>query len=67
MTAKKKPLEVKNVAALGLDAAQVGAAGAKTRVLTATVPEPRKAGVKIEDDGSGGKRIAEFLAGAKLI
>ncbi|MCX8032768.1 MAG: electron transfer flavoprotein subunit beta/FixA family protein [Thermoleophilia bacterium] len=67
MTAKKKPLDVKNVAALGLDAGQVGAAGAKTKVLTATVPEPRKAGVKIEDDGSGGKRIAEFLAGAKLI
>lgn len=67
MTAKKKPVETKDAGALGLDPAQVGQAGAKTRVLTATAPEPRKAGVKVEDDGSGARQIAEFLASRKLV
>lgn len=67
MGAKKKPLEVKDAAGLGLDMAQTGGAGAKTRVLSARSPEPRKAGVKIEDDGNGAQRIADFLAGEKLV
>jgi electron transfer flavoprotein beta subunit len=66
MSAKKKPLDVKDVGALALDMAQVGLSGAKTRVLSARAPEPRKAGVKVEDDGSGAAKIADFLADAKL-
>jgi electron transfer flavoprotein beta subunit len=67
MTAKKKPLDVKDAAALSLDTAQVGLANAKTKVLSARSPEPRKAGVKVEDDGSGAAKIAEFLATARVI
>jgi electron transfer flavoprotein beta subunit len=67
MGAKKKPLDVKDAAALGLDTAQVGLSGSKTRVLSAHTPEPRKAGVKIEDDGTGAKKIVEFLASQKLV
>ena len=67
MGAKKKPLDVKDAAALGLDAAQLGLSGAKTRVLSGRSPEPRKAGVKIEDDGTGAQKIAEFLASEKLV
>ena len=67
MGAKKKPLETRDAAALSLDQAQVGLEAAKTRVLSASVPEPRKAGVKVEDDGSGAAKIADFLAGAKLV
>jgi electron transfer flavoprotein beta subunit len=67
MGAKKKPLDVKDAAALGLDTAQVGLSGSKTRVLSARTPEPRKAGVKIEDDGTGAKKIVEFLASQKLV
>jgi hypothetical protein len=36
-------------------------------VLSARSPEPRKAGVKIEDDGAGAQRIADFLASEKLV
>ena len=67
MGAKKKPLDAKDAASLGLDTTQVGLSGAKTRVLSARTPEPRKAGVKVEDDGSGATKIADFLAGAKLV
>ncbi len=67
MGAKKKPLDHKDMAALSLDAGQVGLDAAKTRVLSGRSPEPRKAGEKIEDDGNGASRIADFLATAKLI
>jgi electron transfer flavoprotein beta subunit len=67
MTAKSKPLDVKDAGALSLDADQVGLANAKTRVVSARSPEPRKAGVKIEDDGTGAAKIAEFLASNKLV
>jgi electron transfer flavoprotein beta subunit len=67
MTAKSKPLDVKDAGALSLDTAQVGLQNAKTRVLSARSPEPRKAGVKVEDDGTGAVKIAEFLASQKLV
>lgn len=67
MGAKKKPLDIKDSSTLSLDQSQVGLAGAKTRVLSARSPEPRKAGVKIEDDGAGAAKIADFLASEKLV
>jgi electron transfer flavoprotein beta subunit len=67
MTAKKKPVASKDLAGLGVDATGVGLAGAKTRVLSATVPPPRTAGVKVEDDGSGAQQIADFLTSGKLV
>lgn len=67
MGAKKKPLEVKNSAALDLDAAQLGLSGSKTKVLSAHTPAPRAAGEKVEDDGTGAQKIVEFLAGQKLV
>jgi electron transfer flavoprotein beta subunit len=67
MGAKKKPLDVKDASALNLDLSQLGLSGAKTRVLSARSPEPRKAGAKIEDDGTGAQRIADFLASEKLV
>jgi electron transfer flavoprotein beta subunit len=67
VTAKKKPLEIKDVASLGLDPARLGLVGAKTRVLAARSPEPRKAGIKIEDDGEGARKILDFLDRERLI
>jgi electron transfer flavoprotein beta subunit len=67
MGAKKKPLDVKDAGALGLDSSQVGLSSAKTRVLSARSPEPRKAGVKVEDDGAGALKVTEFLIGNKLV
>ena len=65
--AKRKPVDVKDAAALGLDASRIGLSGAKARVTSARVAEARKAGVKIEDDGDGAKQIADFLASEKLV
>jgi electron transfer flavoprotein beta subunit len=67
MAAKKKPLEKLSVADLGLDAAQVGAAGSGTTVVAFTPPPAKEGGVKIEDDGSGATKIVEFLAGRNLV
>jgi electron transfer flavoprotein beta subunit len=67
MGAKKKPLDVKDAAALALDTGQIGQEGAKTRVLSGRSPEPRQAGVKVEDDGTGAQKIADFLATSKFI
>jgi electron transfer flavoprotein beta subunit len=67
MTAKTKPIDAKDAAALSLDSGKVGQAGAKTRVLSGRSPEPRKAGEKIEDDGTGAVKIAEYLASKKLV
>ena len=67
MTAKTKPLDTKDAAALSLDAGQLGASGAKTRVLSGRSPEPRQAGEKIEDDGTGAAKIVEYLTGKKLV
>jgi len=67
LSSKKKPIDVKNAAVLNLEASQIGLSGAKTRVLSASVPEPRKAGVKIEDDGGGARLIADFLTSEKLV
>jgi electron transfer flavoprotein beta subunit len=43
MKAKKKPLEVKTVAALGLDVTRVGGAGRKVVVKALRLPPERKA------------------------
>ena len=67
MAAKKKPLTKVGLAELGLDAAQVGAAGSGTKVLAFTPPPAKAGGVKIEDDGSGADKIVEFLVGRNLV
>jgi electron transfer flavoprotein beta subunit len=65
--AKRKSVDAKDAASLSLDASRIGLAGAKTKVTTARVAEARKAGVKVEDDGTGAKQLADFLAGEKLV
>ena len=57
----------KDAAALSLDAGQIGSAGAKTKVLSGRTPVPRKAGEKLEDDGSGAAKIADYLSSNKLV
>jgi electron transfer flavoprotein beta subunit len=67
MAAKKKPVNTVTVADLGIDAGEVGLAGALTTVLEAAPKPPRTAGERVEDDGNGGTKIAEYLVGQKLI
>jgi electron transfer flavoprotein beta subunit len=70
MAAKSKPLDVKDLAGVGVDAGQVGLDNAWTQVLEVTPRPPKQAGEKVEDDGSGSvgaQALAEFLANQKFI
>jgi electron transfer flavoprotein beta subunit len=50
MKAKKKPLEEKTLADLGLDAAEFGEAGRKLKILELTPPPQREAGKIVEGE-----------------
>jgi electron transfer flavoprotein beta subunit len=50
MKAKKKPLDIKTVADLGLDAAQVGESGSKIKIVQLTPPEERKPGQIVQGE-----------------
>ena len=67
MAAKKKPVETLTVADLGIDAGEVGLGNAWSTVVEASPKPPRTAGQRVEDDGDGGTKVAEYLVGQKLI
>lgn len=67
MAAKKKEIKQVTAADLGLGADQVGAAGAREKVLSIGRPPARQAGKVVTDEGDGGKQIANFLAELKII
>jgi electron transfer flavoprotein beta subunit len=67
MAAKKKPVDTKSLADLGIDASTVGLAGAWTAVQDFAKLPPRQAGTVITDDGDAGAKVAEFLTTAKFI
>jgi electron transfer flavoprotein beta subunit len=50
MKAKKKPLDVKTLADLGIDAGEVGEGGAKIQVVELTPPAERAAGKLVEGE-----------------
>jgi len=65
MAAKKKPVETLSVADLGVD--EVGLSAAWSTVTEAAPKPPREAGQRVEDEGDGGVKVAEYLAAQKLI
>ncbi|WP_409182657.1 electron transfer flavoprotein subunit beta/FixA family protein [Amycolatopsis sp. VS8301801F10] len=67
MAAKKKPVETLTIADLGIDAGEVGLANAWSTVVEASPKPPRTAGEKVEDEGDGGTKVAEYLVAQKLI
>jgi electron transfer flavoprotein beta subunit len=67
MGAKKKPLEVLSLADLGLEPADVGAAGSRTEVLATGAPPTRPDAVRIQDDAGAPEAIVEFLMKKQLI
>ena len=67
MAAKKKKVTTLSLADAGVDAAQVGAAGALSSVVETTPKPPKSAGEKVVDDGAGGTKVAAFLVAQKLI
>ncbi|MCA5895178.1 electron transfer flavoprotein subunit beta/FixA family protein [Isoptericola sp. NEAU-Y5] len=67
MAARTKQIEQWTAADLGLDAAAVGTAGARTEALSA---EPRPARAEVElvvDKGEGGNALADFLIRNELV
>lgn len=62
MAAKKKPNDAASVATLGAALPE-----ARTVVLTVAERPARAAGTVIEDDGSGGRQLAEWLAARGLV
>ena len=67
MAAKSKPVEELKVADLGLDAGQVGGAGAGQEIIAVEDAPPREAGEIIEDDGEAFSKIVGFLDNLKVI
>ena len=67
MAAKKKPVEQWGLADLGIDPSQVGLDAAWTSVVSFAKRPPRAQGQIVTDEGDGGTRLAEFLAGQKFL
>ena len=67
MGAKKKPFIQFSLADLGIEASQVGEAGARERVMTIGMAEARAAGQVIKDEGNSAQAIADFLQRYQLL
>ncbi|MCZ0726561.1 electron transfer flavoprotein subunit beta/FixA family protein [Mycolicibacterium iranicum] len=67
MAAKKKEVTKLTLAEIGVEADEVGVANAGSKVLSSTPKPPKTAGEKVTDEGEGGKKIAEYLVGQKII
>lgn len=67
MAAKNKPVDQVTVADLGLDASQVGWAGARQQITNVAQAPAREAGEKFEDDGTGADKVFAFLEQLKVV
>ena len=67
MAAKKKPVETYALADLGIDAGEVGTAGAWSKVESFESAPPRQAGTVVADEGEGADKLLEFLASKKFV
>ncbi|MDZ7732324.1 MAG: electron transfer flavoprotein subunit beta/FixA family protein [Acidimicrobiia bacterium] len=67
MAAKSKPLDEVTVADLGLDASEVGWAGAGQEIVAIEPAPEREAGEVIEDEGDAHEKIIEYLESLKVI
>ncbi len=67
MAAKKKPVTSLDLDDLGIDAEEVGLAGAWTAVDSIDARPARTAGTIVKDEGEGGKQLAAYLAAQKFI
>jgi electron transfer flavoprotein beta subunit len=67
MGAKKKPFAQLSLADLGIEASQVGEAGARERVMSIGKVEARAAGQVIKDEGNAAQAISDFLQRYQLL
>ena len=64
MAAKKKPIENKTLADLGINSGEIKA---WSDVLDSQPRAPREKGVKLEDAGDGGSKLADYLLEKRLV
>lgn len=67
MAAKKKPLEVLDLAGLGVDPLSVGDVGSKTVVRRIARPAARPNALKVEDQDNPAQAIVDFLVERHLL
>ena len=67
MAAKSKPVDKLTVADLGIEAAQVGWAGAGQDITDIAQAPAREAGEIIEDEGEAFNSVVDYLANLKII
>ncbi|WP_018351374.1 electron transfer flavoprotein subunit beta/FixA family protein [Longispora albida] len=67
MAAKKKPIATKSLADLGVEAGEVGLAGATSKVLSSAKRPARSGGQKVEDSGNGGADLVAYLSAEKFV
>jgi len=67
MAAKKKPVETRTLADLGVDAGSVGLAAATSQVVDFAGRPPKGAGVKVNDEGDGAEKLVGFLTEQKIV
>ena len=67
MAAKKKPVETKSLADVGVEAGSVGLANATSQVLDFAGRPPKGEGVKVVDEGDGAEKFVGFLAAQKIV
>jgi electron transfer flavoprotein beta subunit len=67
MAAKSKPVDTLTVADLGIDAGQVGAAGARQEITGVSAAEERGSGEIVVDEGDAHERIIQFLEQLKVL
>jgi electron transfer flavoprotein beta subunit len=67
LAAKKKPVQTRSLADLGLEPSAVGLATATSKVLDFAGRPPKGEGVKVPDEGDGASKFVEFLAGQKIV
>ncbi|GIF67271.1 electron transfer flavoprotein subunit beta [Asanoa ishikariensis] len=67
MAAKKKPVQTLALADLGVEAGEVGFAGATSEVVEHAKRPARAGGQKVADDGNGGVALVEYLSSEKFV
>ncbi len=67
MAAKKKPVQTWGLADIGVDPSLVGLQAAWTSIETVDARPARTAGEIVKDEGDGGRRLADYLVGHKLV
>lgn len=65
--AKKKSVEILNLAALEVDPASVGVIGSPTSVVAATPAAARAAGIILDEDDAAIAKLVDFLAERRLV